>query len=332
MARLSIIVPTYNRAWCIRRAINSALWQSFEDFELIIVDDGSTDDTQVILAEYGDKRIRVLRHQENKGASAAINTGIRSSTGDYIAILDSDDEWLPEKMERQIAVMDADDPDVGVVYSDMWKYKNSKREYYHAPHIVPSDGIIYERALDDALNNIGNPLMLIRRSCFDKVGLFDEDLPRQIDLDIAIRISKYFKFHHIPEALGNYYASEESITAGGESAGISAIERMVAKQIDDYLANKPLFAKRMYWIGSSCMRGGQTAKGRQYLGRALKYSLRPRYIFAFLLSFFGHRIYVTVHRLLQSRQRDQSIELDKIENPEAREPEHDAPGKKRAAG
>lgn len=315
MTRLSIIIPTFNRAWCIRRAINSALWQSYKDFELIIVDDGSTDETSDVLAEYRDPRIQVLTHKKNKGASAALNTGIRASVGEFIAILDSDDEWLPEKMERQIAVMDATDPEVGVVYCDMWKYRGSRREYYHAPHIVPSDGIVFQRALDDALDNIGNPLMLFRRQCFDKVGLFDENLPRQIDLDIAIRISKYFKFHHIPEPLGNYYVSDESITSGGEATGISAVEQMVAKQIDEYLANKPILAKRMYWIGSSCMRSGQTTKGRQYLVKALSYSWRPRYILAFGLSFFGHRAYVAVHRLCHKSREQPDITVERIANP-----------------
>jgi hypothetical protein len=211
--------------------------------------------------------------------------------------------------------MDAADPDVGVVYSDMWKYRCAEREYYHAPHIMPSDGFIYQRALDDALHNIGNPIMLFRRECFDRVGLFDENLPRQIDLDIAVRISKYFKFHHIPEPLGNYYVSEDSMTSAGEAAGISALEQMVAKQIDDYLANKPLYAKRMYWIGTSCMRSGQTAKGRRYLRKALSYSWRPRYVLAFILSFLGQRLYVAVHRLYHGEGQDADIELDRIANP-----------------
>lgn len=331
MPRLSIIIPTFNRAWCIRRAVNSALWQSFHDFELIIVDDGSTDETQDILAEYRDSRIRILRHDINKGAGAAINTGIRASSGELIAILYSNDEWLPEKMERQIAVLDAAGPDVGIIYGDMWQCRGAEREYYRAPHIVPPDGIIDQNALDDAFDNIGNPLMLFRRECFDKAGLFDESLPRQIELDIAIRISRYFKFQHIPEPLGTHYVSEESATPDGGTAGMSAVEQMVAKQIDDFLAHKPLYARQMYWIGTSCMRSGQTAKGRQYLRLALNYSWRPRYVLAFLLSFLGQRPYVAMHRLGPEKGGGADIELDRIANPKTVSDDADETEKRSAA-
>src|SRR5262249_42733298 len=105
--QVSVVIPTYNRAESILRALDSVLAQTYEDFELIIVDDGSHDDTAILIRDVGDHRIRVIIHDTNKGAAAARNTAIRAASGHYIAFLDSDDFWAPEKLERQLAYMAA---------------------------------------------------------------------------------------------------------------------------------------------------------------------------------------------------------------------------------
>ena len=99
---VSVIIPTYNRAHLIGRAIRSVLDQTYQDWELIVVDDASTDDIPGIVKGFTDGRVKYIRHDENKGAAAARNTGIQAARGAYIAFLDSDDEWLPEKLERQV--------------------------------------------------------------------------------------------------------------------------------------------------------------------------------------------------------------------------------------
>ena len=104
MAAVSVIITTYNRAHLVGKAIKSVLNQTFQDFELIVVDDGSTDNTEEVINSFNDTRIRYIRHKINKGGNAARNTGLRNSKGEYIAFLDSDDEWLPEKLERQLEV------------------------------------------------------------------------------------------------------------------------------------------------------------------------------------------------------------------------------------
>src|SRR4030042_5052103 len=106
MPTVSIIIPTYNRAHLVMRAINSVLDQSFQDFEIIIVDDASRDNTEKMVSGIRDKRIFYIRHEKNRGGSAARNTGIKQARGEYIAFLDSDDEWLPEKLEKQLKVLE----------------------------------------------------------------------------------------------------------------------------------------------------------------------------------------------------------------------------------
>ena len=136
---VSIIIPTYNRAHLIDRSIQSVLNQTYQDFELIVVDDGSTDNTEDIIRQFQekDKRIKYIKHDKNKGGSAARNTGIKNSRGEYIAFQDSDDEWFPEKLEKQIEIIECTDPKVGIVYSDMFKIYNKNIKYFHSPAIMP---------------------------------------------------------------------------------------------------------------------------------------------------------------------------------------------------
>ena len=297
---VSVIIPTYNRGYCLARAVTSVLGQSFADFELIVVDDGSTDDTAAVLAGFGDPRLRVVRHPTNRGVGATINTGIREAAADLIALQDSDDEWLPEKLARQVAVMQAGGAGLGVVYCDQWRFRSGERTYFASPHLTPADGIVFDRALDDALYNIGNQSLLIRRRCFDEVGLYDESLRRNEDLDMLIRISRRFHFHHIPEPLLNYNVTADSVTARGEAEGIRTQEALFDKYLDDLRRNPALLAKRAYWIGSFHMRMGEAAKGRAFLGKAAR--AQPgnlRYRVAWLLSLLGRPAYRAAHGLMK---------------------------------
>src|SRR5882724_2062331 len=113
--KVSVIIPTYNRAHYLGTAVNSVLSQTFSDFELIVVDDGSTDDTMRLVERFHDSRLRYI-YQQHRGISAAMNAGIRAARGGYIARLDSDDIWLPDMLEVEVGVLDAR-PEIGLVYA-----------------------------------------------------------------------------------------------------------------------------------------------------------------------------------------------------------------------
>ena len=114
--KVSVIIPTYNRAGLLPRAVNSVLSQTYDDYEIIIVDDCSTDNTRDVIAAFTDPRVLSIRHQTNRRQSASINTGISNARGEYIAFLDDDDEWLPAKLEKQVAILDSSSSNVGLVY------------------------------------------------------------------------------------------------------------------------------------------------------------------------------------------------------------------------
>jgi glycosyltransferase involved in cell wall biosynthesis len=114
---VSIIIPTYNRSRLLARAVKSVLNQTYQNFELIIVDDASTDNTEEVVGSFNDERIKYVRHEKNKGEAVARNTGIKAARGEYIASHDSDDEWLHEKLAKRIRAFENCSPEIGVVYT-----------------------------------------------------------------------------------------------------------------------------------------------------------------------------------------------------------------------
>jgi len=200
---VSIILPTYNRTQLLSQAIESVLDQTYRDFELIVVDDGSEKDTEPVVDTFDEwGNIRYIRHKTNKGASAARNTGIEAATGEYIAFIDDDDEWLPTKLEKQVELMDNSSTGVGLIYCwmDYYEYPDKKIREVH-PTL---SGDIFEEMLDR--QRIGNSsTLLVRAEIVENVGLFDTSLPRGNDGDFIRRITKKYKVDYVPEALVKYY-------------------------------------------------------------------------------------------------------------------------------
>ncbi len=192
---VSVILPTYNRAWIVGEAVESVLGQDYPHLELIVVDDGSTDGTPELLAAYGD-RLRCIR-QENQGVSAARNTGIRHATGYLIALLDSDDMWLPGKLSAQIDHFDAHPETLICQTEEIW-IRNGVRVNPGKRHRKQS-GMIFERSL--ALCLVSPSAVMLRRSLLDEVGLFDEALPACEDYDLWLRITRKHPVHLIDTPL-----------------------------------------------------------------------------------------------------------------------------------
>jgi len=205
---VSVVLPTYNRGRTLSRAIESVLSQSFNDFELIIVDDRSTDDTPGILRKYASHdKIRIIS-QLAQGCSAARNIGVSVSRGRYVAFQDSDDEWTADMLEKAVAALDASGPEIGVFYSDMLRVQqNGERSYWSSPD-VQKGALINEQSLDYQVAGIGMQSVVIKRECFSHVGMFDERLPRFIDLELFIRLADRFEFIHCGEPLVRYYAGK----------------------------------------------------------------------------------------------------------------------------
>jgi GT2 family glycosyltransferase len=209
---VSVIMPTFNRSWSLKKAIDSVLSQEYASLETIVVDDGSTDDTPALLSSYGT-RIRVIR-QANQGVSAARNAGIRAAQGELITLLDSDDAWLPGKVQAQVDFFDAH-PDALICQTEEIWIRHGRRvnpKRHHKKH----RGMIFERCLPLCL--ISPSAVMMRRTLLDEVGLFDEQLPACEDYDMWLRIT--FKY---PVALIN---EPLIVKHGGHADQLSAMPQL----------------------------------------------------------------------------------------------------------
>jgi glycosyltransferase involved in cell wall biosynthesis len=198
--RVSAIIPTYNYARYVVAAVESALSQSFEDLEIVVVDDGSTDDTRETLRHLG-ARIRYIP-QAHRGLAATRNVGIGVSRGRYLAFLDSDDLWLPDKVSMQVARLDAE-PAVGLVYTEATLFNDeSATEIPHSHWSEHPSGKILPWLLRH--NVVPSPTPMVRRELFEKVGPFDERLSSCEDWDMWIRIAQVSEFAYVDRVLARY--------------------------------------------------------------------------------------------------------------------------------
>jgi glycosyltransferase involved in cell wall biosynthesis len=192
---VSVIIPTFNRAHLLERAINSVLRQTFTDFELIVVDDGSTDSTPDLLAKYHG-RLSSLS-QPHGGVSAARNAGVHNSTGPLVAFLDSDDEWRPEKLGRQTSMYNELAP-FFICHTDETWLRGGQEVQQKKIH-TKQGGRFFERALERCL--ISPSSVMMSRAVFDRIGGFDESLPAAEDYDLWLRVTAYYEVLFVPERL-----------------------------------------------------------------------------------------------------------------------------------
>lgn len=157
MPEVSVILPTYNRSKTLDRAIRSVLSQTYKDFELIVVDDGSTDNTEALIKNIIllDKRVKYLKLQTNSDVCKARNTGILASSGKYIAFQDSDDEWLPEKLMKQVEIIKTQPEDVGMVYCFMYYITDDSKRISHKIRFLPDETDLYRKGLMYMFRGIG---------------------------------------------------------------------------------------------------------------------------------------------------------------------------------
>lgn len=188
--KVSVIIPTYNRADLLPRAVNSVLSQDFRDYEIIIVDDCSTDATQEVIQGFADSRIRSMRHERNRRQSAAINTGIAHARGEYVAFLDDDDEWLSMKLSGQLAAFDKSPSNVGLAYCWLEVVDDSTGNVVSVTGSA-MQGDVFDDAL--ALNVPAQTSVLMARSSVAReVGGYTENLARYTDADFICRVAQRY--------------------------------------------------------------------------------------------------------------------------------------------
>jgi glycosyltransferase involved in cell wall biosynthesis len=310
MPKVSVVICTYNRAHFIAESIQSVLDQTFADFEIIVVDDGSTDNTKEAVDSFQDPRIRYV-YQENRGLSAARNTGIRTSIGEYISFLDSDDIWLPQNLELMVKRLDSR-PDVAFVCSDLYFFDDATGAILgRVWHNKRSDNSVNPKkaarcALRYLLQRgcfITAIAMVVRREVFTEVGYFDESLINHVDWDLFVRIVQRFPIvtmdmplaknrHHHGERMTN--VRRELFYQGALVVLDKAIRSYSLSRADLRLVRRRL-ARTHFRYGRDLVANGGVDLGREKLLIAIKvnpWCIRP-YIYI-AGSFFGGRAILAV--------------------------------------
>lgn len=247
---ISVIIATYNMAEYLPAAVSSVLNQTWENLEIVVVDDGSTDDTiQRMVGFSDDPRVRYLR-TVNQGQPFAKNTGLREARGEFIAFCDADDLWMPQKLNVQMKYFD--DPEVGVVYSEVaYIEKNGQRICKQQPYKRHSGKITDHLIIK---NFIPFGTAVFRRECVEKNGYFDEKLPMGIDWDLWLRYSIDWKFQYVPEVTYLYRIWHGQMSKNYRGRYVNAFQ-ILQKFLDNYPHTLSERVKSRAWADMYISRG-----------------------------------------------------------------------------
>jgi len=288
----SVIIATYNRAHLVGRAIRSVLAQTYQDFEVLVVDDGSTDETPAAVGAFDDPRLVYLRREQNGGASATRNMGIRRARGKYISFLDDDDEFLPEFLAESYRVFEAAPESVGFGWCGIHNIRDSiEDEKFLSEEIWQPDFRNREHAYLSSLRSrgIGSGCGLtVRRTCFDIVGLFDEALQTAVDTDILVRFFRHFDFVVVPKVLVKVHKHNHGRVSDLYREKAEAYERIVSKHLDVLTNHPDLWTFLHYKVGLLYYRVNDATKARRFMVSALR--KQPFY----LKAWFGLLSYETL--------------------------------------
>jgi len=207
MPKVSVIIPAYNALAYLPETVESVFKQTFSDWELLIIDDGSSDGTGAWATQITDSRVTVI-FQKNQGSSVARNTGITAAKGDYIGLLDADDLWEPTKLEKQVRFLE-ENPSIGLVDTSTILI-NQQGKSTGRIIVSSAEGDVWKQLVQFKPVCCCDSTPLIRRSCFDNVGLFNPDLPFLEDLDMWIRLATRYEFAAIKEPLVRYRQHPQS--------------------------------------------------------------------------------------------------------------------------
>ncbi|OGL41123.1 MAG: glycosyl transferase [Candidatus Schekmanbacteria bacterium GWA2_38_11] len=272
--RVSVIIPTYNRAQLLAEALNSVTSQTYKDFELIVVDDGSSDNTKEVVKNFNGE-IKYL-YQKNQGVSAARNLGIREAKGEFLSFLDSDDMLERKKLEKQIDFFDKN-KEAKVCYTDEIWVRNGKRVNQMKKHAKYS-GDIFEKSLPLCI--ISASSITIKKDVLTRVGLFDESLIVCEDYDLWLRISNEYPVYFIPEKLiikrGGHKDQLSKKYWGMDRFRIKVLEKLLLEGGLDPSKKDATFKeleKKCEIFSKGCFKRGKIEEGEKYAAIPLKYKV-----------------------------------------------------------
>lgn len=289
---ISVIIPTCDRCHLIERALQSVLGQTFGDYEIIVVDDHSRDDTVEVIKRLQDKRIRCISRSQ-RGGAAARNTGIEAACGDYLAFLDDDDAWHDSKLQSQVEIFQ-NRPEVALVYTGAVHIHQHNDHVYKT--VIPRyRGRIFQTLLERNVIGTTSSIM-VRKEALLAVGAFDESFPSCQDWDLYLRLAQYWAIDFVPEALVDFYLHPVRITRNN-AARIEGRKMILEKYASNINGNRRIMSRHHAAIGRLCCQAGRYQEGRNMLSRALHESpTNASALKQWMAVMFGGRWYRAVMR------------------------------------
>jgi glycosyltransferase involved in cell wall biosynthesis len=294
MPKVSVIIATHNRARVLGRAIGSVLKQSFDDFEIVVADDASTDDTPDLMGAMTDPRIRYIRLTRNQGVSNARNVAIANSCGELLAFLDDDDEWLPDKLRLQVPAFYRSPAPLGLVYSGYLDIdlEDSRVIAAHKPRLR---GMVFGAMLEHG-SMAHTSTVMVRSDCFRRLGGFDPDFQYGEDFDMWLRIAREFEVDYVEDCLTKVYVQPDGLTRN-YGAIISGTELHMRRYQDFFLPRRQLHSAQLQRLGTFYCFAGHVGKGRTLFLQAIrKNPLGSKNYACLALSFFGSQVFRASYR------------------------------------
>ncbi|XWN36507.1 MAG: glycosyltransferase [Balneola sp.] len=276
---VSIITPVYNGEDFLDRSIKSVLSQTHQNWELLLIDDGSVDDSIRVIERYlSDERIKLLKNESNSGIPATRNKGIENSGGEYIALLDQDDEWFPDKLQKQVQIFNEQGNIYGLIYSNLEVRYDNGDVTERKKEIEPAAAISENLELMLLRNLISSPTVLIKKEVLDEVGLFDNSIKwGGDDYDLWIRIAHKYKFFYIDEVLSIRYEHQQNYSADKKRMMFRTIE-LAEKYIREFGVNpdikKRLRSNHYYRFGIESLKKKEVLTGINYILKSVLTSVQ----------------------------------------------------------
>ncbi len=317
MDSVAVVIPTHNCGKLLPRAVESVLQQTHKNWDLYIVDDGSTDGTQAYLNTLSHPAIHVIRNDDAAGPAVARNQGILASQSEFVAFLDADDEWAPEKLERQLEMF-RNDPEAVLCFTD---YERLHQDGQRDPSAIAefpnaTEGMVFDNLLKQ--NFVLTSSVVVRRDALSRSGLFDHRLRYCQDYDLWLRVARVGKFRLVPESLSTYrlHGDNNVLTHGYAMLQPLFLEMAIQKHSDSADAKKQMRSKlgrAWHHRARTAMHEGNFAVSRTAYWRAARYGHMPvksllRASFSLMPAFISRSILGSIHWLKSAKPKRAALQ------------------------
>jgi glycosyltransferase involved in cell wall biosynthesis len=283
MPKISVIIPTYNRPGLIGKAIESVLAQSFKDFEIIVIDDGVKERAEAEVRKFNDPRISYIAHEASKGGGAARNTGILAAKGEYIAFLDDDDCWVPEKLAAQMERLENTPPEIGFSFTSVVNVLDDGEEISVVPEGI---GNYHERALTRFAGFL-TVTLIIKKEVFKEAGLFDEKFPSHQEPDLMIRVTKKYKGIGINKPLTVVNMKTRDHANSNINNRIKGREMILDKYMSEFKERPKILAKHHFGLGLLYRDSGRFGDAKKEFKKACMVDFEIRYLLHYISMMFN---------------------------------------------